>query len=85
MNNKMWGSYEKAIREVLAKRNQILEDFIKTHLAANLPEGLSASEAAKFYINNCSLCITEPKLVNTKDGEFMVQKYWIEWKERSND
>lgn len=69
------------IKLVVENREKIIEDFCKTWLAVNLPEGKSIFESAMWYINNCVLNVAQPKLIETEDGKCIVQKFWMEYKD----
>ena len=67
--------FEKAIKEILTKRNEIIENFMKTWLAVNLPLDYDAHQSMDYWINHCVLIMQ-----NTfKDGN-QVEKYWIEYR-----
>jgi hypothetical protein len=68
---------EKLAQDVISKRNEIIENFIKTWLAVKIPKNYSIDQFMDFWANNCALCI-QANVLN-EEGK-LVDKYWMEQK-----
>lgn len=58
--------FDEVVTDVLKRRSEIIENFIKTWLAVNMPDNANA----EWVVNNCVLCEQ-----HMNDGSI---KYWLE-------